>query len=659
MISLRTKVGICGLLSMVLLGCATIPKSQVLEQAHTQVELVSDVSAVTPDQSFWVAIHMKMDPHWHVYWQNPGDSGLAPKIKWILPDGFKAGALQWPYPKVIRSEDLVTYGYEGEVLLLNRIKPPHAIDQNTVQFQAEVTWLACEVPCITGKGTVSLTLPVSKERIVPHPEWEKKFNETKAKLPIKLPDGSVVAWEDSDRIKLVVYPQTITPDRIQSVEFFPLVDDLIEHSAPQKFERILGNKSFSLSLKRNARSANQTVKKVEGVLVVHSSQRTQAWVFSTSLEKAPVSIPMKPLVAKSPVVTASLLGMLIFSFIGGILLNLMPCVFPVLSIKALTIVKHNRSRAMLTRSVFGYTVGVVGTFLLFAVLIILLREAGQSVGWGFQFQSPYFVGGMAIFLFLLALNLLGFFEWPSLGGLSFNQKKDDPLLEAFASGILATIVATPCTAPFMGTAMSFALTQNANVNLLIFMFLGLGMAFPLILLCLFPPLVKKLPKPGPWMTTFKKIMALPLLATVVWLLWVVAGQIQTTKAEPVAPTTLQHPQSTLEWVPYHPNAVQQALKDGKIVFIDFTARWCLTCQVNKKLAFNSDVIRLFKEKGVVAFKADWTNYDETITAGLAQYGKNSVPFNIFLYRENGQETQKALPEILTPAIVSEALKSIP
>jgi thiol:disulfide interchange protein DsbD len=356
--------------------------------------------------------------------------------------------------------------------------------------------------------------------------------------------------------------------------------------------------------------------------------------------------------------------------------------------------------------VFGYVLGVTATFMVFALILISLREAGQSAGWGFQFQSPHFVVSMAILLFVMALNLFGIFEWILPVFMTSGGKSKSAVIESFLAGVLATIVATPCTAPFMGTALSFSLTQGPMVNLLIFIFIGLGMAFPFVLLCAFPTLLQKLPKPGAWMEDFKKLMGFPLLATVLWLLWVLAGQRDSSavimllgglllitfgfwlrkvgkslvwhmlgwfaillgiifpldhlRVAPVS-APLQIENQDLEWLTYNPTSIQQRLEEGKIVFIDFTARWCLTCQVNKRIALeNAEVVKLFADRGVVRYEADWTNQDPGISAALAEFGKNSVPVYVFLYlpEQGGQRQQKILPELLTPAIVKEALNTI-
>lgn len=690
-------------------SCASISEPPVIYDAHTKVDLISDVTTIKPGEPFWAAVRMRMDKDWHVYWRNPGDSGLAPTIKWQLPDGFSAGPIQWPYPKRIDSRDLTSYGYESEVLLPVEITPPARINAANIELNAQVHWLACEVPCIPGQASLSLPFKVAAQGPAVKSRWQESILTAQRKLPVDAPAAWFTAFENATMIKLVVAPETTLLSTITSAQFFPFADDLIEHGAPQSFMKSADGRSFTLQVLRNKRYAAKPRTVIDGILVAQvDGGQPVIWNVSTAPR---VSQPQASSTEKVPaafggVADTSLVLMLVFSFIGGMILNLMPCVFPVLSLKVLNVVNHSRSRKMLLQSVIGYSMGVVSSFVALSLVLIALRQAGQSAGWGFQFQSVYFVTGMAVFLFVMALNLFGLFEWAVPGVWIAQKKQRFVVLESVLTGVLATVVATPCTAPFMGTALSFALTQSAFNNILIFMFLGLGMSAPFAVLAFFPKLLKRLPKPGPWMEQFKIFLGFPLLATVVWLLWVLAGQrgpgvviavlfgllgialgfwlkrvanrhralrvlgvlvicaglyLPFAAAGSFQPTkaALQSQDDSLQWVSFEPDLVEKNVKAGKVVFIDFTARWCLTCQVNKKLALeNPQVVQSFVKKGVVAFRADWTDNDATITTALAQFGKNSVPFNVFLYSADGRQESKILPEILTPAIVLETLNQI-
>ncbi len=667
-------------------------RAQVVYDAHTEAELISENTAIRPGEPFWAALRLKTDPHWHTYWQNPGDSGLETRIKWDLPQGFSAGPILWPYPERIDAAGLTAYGYEDETFLLVQIFPPPSIEADRVTIKARADWLACEVPCIPGKGDLSLVLPVSQEEQIPD-ERRSLFDKARGRLPVQDPVWKITASENADEINIVFFPPD--PKNIRHIEFFPIAPDLIEHTAEQSLSS--SGQGLGLVLQKNKRTPTK-YERLEGVAVVYGNDQKV-------LQALEVDIPFGTGVPAKAVSEPSghIAPILFFAFLGGMLLNLMPCVFPVLSIKVLTFVNHAHDKRSLLRSALHYTAGIVVSFFILALALIILREGGEQIGWGFQFQSPYFIVGMAFFLLLLSLNLLGVFEW-GVPLLSVSAGKGQKGNEAFFSGVLAVIVATPCTAPFMGTAMSFALTQSKAVNLLVFTFLGLGMAFPFFLFCLWPRLLKFLPKPGAWMENFKKFLAFPLLATVVWLLWVLAGQkgslsvifmlagfvlfalglwmaaalrtkilqilgvvcmivgvlwpvgyIRSAAPVDVAQESAEH---GIAWRDFDESVLRQVPED-KIVFIDFTARWCLTCQVNERLALDHpDVVAKFKELDIVPVKADWTNHNETISRALAEFGKNSVPFYVILYSVKGQRQEEVLPEILTPTIVLTSIEKV-
>jgi thiol:disulfide interchange protein DsbD len=568
-------------------------------------------------------------------------------------------------------------------------------------LQARVDWLACEVPCIPGRADLSLDLPV-REQSQQNPGQKENFERARAQWPVNDLNLKVTGIDEGNNIRLVgQLPQALRPAR---VEFFPFEQDIIEHSAPQVFRISQDKKSFSLVLQKNGRSAKQ-LKQLKGVAVAYGAMNhvLKAWDVEAALTlgKSPTGFNSG---------SGSLWLMLGFAFLGGMILNLMPCVFPILSIKVLTFIRHAHDRRALIKSVSGYTLGVVTTFALLAFFLIVLRGGGNNIGWGFQFQSPYFVSGISVFLFLIALNFFGLWEWR----LSFSVSRANPNVfhwsEAFFSGILAVIVATPCTAPFMGTALGFAFTQPTVVSLLIFIFLGLGLAFPFAGLCLFPGLLNKLPKPGPWMEYFKKFLGFPLLATVIWLLWVLAGQkgvyaviaqlfgcllialglwihrlggagrvkakflewlawlmivagivlpLNYLRTASSIQGIISEQKSKIQWLNFDQELLSRLPQEGKIVFVDYTARWCLTCQVNKRLVLeHPDVVRKFKEMGIVAIKADWTNHDDEITQSLAEFGKNSVPLYVLIYPSREGVKTQLLPEILTVKIVLQSLGKI-
>jgi thiol:disulfide interchange protein len=668
--------------------------AQTVYDAHTHVEFIQPHQSIIPGEAFWIGLHMKMDPGWHVYWRNPGDSGLPPKIKWEWTEGFSGGDIQWPYPERINAGDLTAYGYANEVIFPIEVMPPSQLTETQVTLKARVDWLACEGPCIPGKGDFLIVLPVGEKQST-DPAGQKLIEKAIQNLPQPFPDITLKAWQSADNFQIhFISPRQET---IESIQFFPFDENLIVHSAQQQWS-MNSDKKVTLSLVKNKRNGNVLVSRIDGVIEIKFQNLENVQAFQ-------ISVPVQedlPFSEKSSESLMVILLMFFFSFLGGLILNLMPCVFPVLSIKVLAFIQHAHNRRSLYLSALGYSLGVVAAFASLAVVLIILKESGQYFGWGFQFQSPYFVTGIALLLFLIALNLFGLFEWHL--PLSGTFKNEGGWSESFMTGILAVIVATPCTAPFMGTALSFALTQSPLVNILIFVFLGIGLAFPFVLLCFFPSLIRILPKPGKWMDDFKKCLSFPMLATVIWLLWVLAGQkgswaiiavligmlcigfglwLRTVSLSKkplihilaiaviclgvalpfkIIGSLEENKEVSLsqeEWLPYDESLIAQKEKEGKIIFIDFTARWCLTCQVNERIALNHpDVKKAFKEKGILTFKADWTNQDEKITKALADFGKNSVPVYVFIYEEEGQRKVVLLPEILTPKLVMEFINKI-
>jgi DsbC/DsbD-like thiol-disulfide interchange protein/cytochrome c biogenesis protein CcdA len=614
------------------------PQSNAVRDVHVEAQLIAEGNSIAPAQSFWVALRLKMDSQWHVYWKNPGDSGTPPKIKWHLPEGFKAGDIQWPYPTKIDQPPLRTYGYEEEVFLLVKIDPPSQLTGETVTLKARTDWLMCKIECIPGRAELEFQLPVSSEPPQPNSPWIKHFADTRARLPLE-ESGWAIAAQDHNRTLTI---RLNNPDayKLSDVYFFPERDDLINHADEQILKEVPGG--YELAVTRS-NLFTKPLTRLKGILVSKEGWRgpdTEAALTVDIPVGAPTQTPLK------------LPAALLFAFIGGLILNLMPCVLPVLSLKVLGLIKQageDRSKMRLHGLIF--TAGVVVSFWVLAGILIALRAAGQQIGWGFQFQSPPFLIFLSLVFLIFALNLFGVFE---IAGPQINAPRKQGMTGIFLNGVLATITATPCTAPFMGTALGFALSQSPQVALGIFTSLGLGMSSPYLLLTFFPPLLRLLPKPGPWMIKFKKFLGVLLLATVVWLLWVLGTQVGFLKDGPASQETSS---AKIVWQNYSPELIEQLRAENKIVFLDFTARWCLTCQVNERIALdNAKVVEKFKELGVVAVKADWTSYDETITRALAAFGKNSIPLYV-LYPKD-QKEPVILPEIITPGTVLEALKKI-
>jgi thiol:disulfide interchange protein len=606
-------------------------------QAHTHVRLVSEQNAVVPGGTFWVGFDFVLDDGWHVYWQNPGDSGLSPTIKWVLPEGIKAGDVQWPYPQRLNVGPLTSFGYEHEVLLL----VPVSIDGNIqsshdVNLQSKVYWLACREVCIPGRADLNLSLPLVKNISgTTFNSLKASFDQTRQHLPQQIPSITSHAVLQGSQWQMDIQ----TPLKGQGdIIFYPFRDDVIEHAVAQHTQKTSNGYQVILT-KSHIYPGNLT--SLDGVAVNPAGWddqgQTKAITIQAPVDMAPVHIPI--------------LAACLFALIGGLLLNLMPCVLPVLSIKVLHLVERHPDRTIALRHSLTYALGILTSVWALALLLFILKSAGQFAGWGFQFQSPVFVIIVALVLFLFALNLFGVFEFSFFlnGPLTVRPKG---YRASFLSGVMTTIVASPCTAPFMGTALTAGLSQPNIVGFGIFTFLGLGLALPFVLLSAFPFLLSFVPKPGPWMLHLKKILGFILLACVIWLLWVFG--IQTGLGDL---SKFYKPTHELQWQAYSSTAVSQARQSGHGVFIDFTADWCINCQVNDRLVLqNREVVRVFKERGIIAFKGDWTKYDPAITKALTSFGRDSIP--VYVYYPPGANAPVFLPQIITPKMILERIRQV-
>ncbi len=601
---------------LILMACV-IPmtsEAQSITAAHTEVSLLSEARAVKPGDSFWVGVRMRMEDKWHVYWRNPGDSGLAPEIKWTLPEGWKADPIQWPTPIRIDVPPLTAYGYDKEVIFLVKIKTsPQTSLSSTLPVQADVTWLACQIDCIPGKGTLIQPLTtaevteldpivsgdfVKARQLIPHEQCPWKVN---ANLLPK-------QWQ-------ITIAATDTPEHAQ---FFPFRNDIMLHASPQIFSLI--SSGFNLIIPKS-NLLTIIPKEIEGLITVDGIS-------------CKATIPVSAVAAIDPQVNVTLWLACLFAFIGGLILNIMPCVLPVLSLKVIALAQHRYSRreSLLHGGVFA--AGVIISFVLLALILVLVQNAGTHIGWGFQFQSPAVVAGMALLFIVLALNLFGVFEigtqFTTLGSVAQSARG---LKSSFLNGLLATLVATPCTAPFMGTAIAYALTQSPLYVLIVFTCLGFGMALPMLTLSAFPSLFKFIPKPGPWMNTLKRIMGILMLVSALWLVWVLNVQLGTRA-------------TSNQWKKFTPQLIEQYQKEGKAYFLDFTAAWCLTCQVNDRLVLqHPKVVENFKKKNIILIKADWTTYDPAITQALSQRGRQSIP--LYVYYNSAQGIEEILGESIT------------
>jgi thiol:disulfide interchange protein len=680
---------------------------------RTEVQLISEVKTIQPGTPFWVGLQFKPRPGWHTYWRNPGDSGAPTRIDWTLPNGFKAGELVYPYPERMPIGPLMNFGYKGENLLLTELTPPANLPaQQPVTLQAQASWLVCEVECVPEEASFTLTLPVTPDAPTIDSSWADAFAKTRQALPQPSPWTVTFQPEPNNLVFRVNAPE-LKAGQIEQVSFFPDRDGVISNAAEQTVA--FDDKGLTLRVAQGNQAAPD---KVEGVLVVRekldSQTTTQAFTIAaqpakTSAATSPASVPA----------TVNIWNTLLLALLGGIVLNLMPCVFPVLSLKALGIAqKAQQSTRQARMHGLAFTAGVLASFAVVVGVLLVLRGLGQQIGWGFQLQSPAFVLVMAYVLFAVGLNLSGVFVvGASIMGLGQGLASKSGYVGEFFTGVLATVMATPCTAPFMATAVSAALTQPAPVAIAIFLTLGFGLALPYLVISFTPALRRYLPKPGAWMETFQQLLAFPIYGAVAWLLWVLTLQTgtdglgvalagllaiafaawlyhktQTSRqfwrqvclvgslstlvlALTLTPlvenspapnsqatnsgTTNPSTKSGLAWQPYTSDQLERLRQSGQPVFVNFSAAWCVTCLMNERVALSQpEVISAFQEKGVALVKADWTNRDTAITEALNKFGRSGVPLYVLYPRGLDQGEPVILPQVLAPATVQDALKQV-
>jgi len=678
---------------------------------NVEAELVSAATSAAPGAPATVALRLKMREGWHTYWQNPGDSGLPTTIEWKLPAGVTAGPIQWPAPNALPAGPLVNYGYEGEVYLPTTLTvAPGVKAGRDLAVAARAEWLVCKETCIPEGADLNLALPV-KPGAQPHPKWGAPLAATLASLPKPLAKWTVEARGDGQQVQLALTPPDGAADP-GVLRFFPFQEGRIEASSPQTVSR--DGAAYVLALPVAYQLAPGFTRVAGVISAAGGIGDAKAATIDVPLAGAVVAGP-KPVDAKAPtlVITSSapgasmtLLLALVLAFVGGAVLNLMPCVLPVLSIKVLGFAEHHDSPSTMRREGLAYGAGVLATFVGLALALIAFRTAGEQLGWGFQLQSPLFVSLLALLFFVMGLNLSGVFEFGNVAPSSVRGwTSRNRTLDAFGTGVLAVVVASPCTAPFMGAALGFALAQPASETVAVFLALGVGMALPYVLLAWFPAWRRALPRPGAWMVRFKQLLAFPLYATVAWLAWVLGTQIDVDAvlrlaialiavalalwswhawrlggrrgwqvvalaalvgavlvARPLAspPPADASPakasaSATGPWRAYTPDGLATLAASGP-VFVDFTAAWCVTCQVNKRLVLNDPaVLEALAAKKVTLVRADWTRRDPDITRALAALGRNGVPVYA-LYRP-GREPL-LLPEVLTARTVADALATL-
>jgi len=690
----------------------TLPgQATPVQTEHVEAELIAENLSLAAGGDNWLALRIAPEDGWHVYWRNPGDSGLATTLAWTLPAGISAGDLQWPYPHRSALGDIVNYGYGKETLLLVPLTvPANWSGGASVNLQAKAKWLVCKDICIPGSADLSLTLPVTSPGTPQQadPRWRDAFSSTRAQLPQPAPADWKVQFATHGGAGEGDFSLAVKGAHFSAggaIEFFPYVSDLVKHSAPQR----LAN-SADHGLRISQTLGDYFVKpptQVDGELVVHDGDSVKAWEIHAqpgTVEPVPQGAAGSALPAAAEAAAPLSLALVLLSaLLGGLILNLMPCVFPVLSIKAISLIEARAKVARRQRGhALAYTFGVLATFGGLAGVLLALRGGGMAVGWGFQLQQPVFVAVLAYLFFGMGLSMSGVVQFGTrLMGVGQSLAADNGYRGSFFTGVLAVAVASPCTAPFMGTALGYALGQPAALAMLVFLALGLGLALPFLLIGFFPRLGKLLPRPGAWMETFKQVMAFPLYLSVVWLLWVLGGitdrsgmavallgltlvafalwlwnrpgrvagllklaallaalallsspQIRTVSAGGGTPAAAKPGSAAIE--PWSEQRVTELRAQGRTIFVDMTADWCITCKVNEHVALDTAAVRqVFADQQVAWLQGDWTRADPAITQLLTTYGRSGVPLYL-VYVKGGDP--KVLPQLLTPSIVVDSLK---
>jgi thiol:disulfide interchange protein DsbD len=688
---------------------AQINAKSVVKTDQVRAELVAHApEGVGSGKTLWAGLLIEHQPHWHTYWRNSGDSGLPTVLEWDLPKGVSAGELAWPLPKKLKLGTLINYGYEDKVLLPVPIsiapdfRP--SLFSSDLSIKLKARWLVCRNECIPQEGEFALSIPTQGSTVLNGADFAAAWSAQPQALSAQ--GSSVQIQGQSLRVVLANLPAQLQG---QTLDFFPETPEVIDPSAPwkQAWQGPLWVAEVPLSAQRSNSPSLMPVVLTAGSTGWRSELPvTGAWPTLASPAALTTALQQNPLAAIGPQASAGLgitfLGALLGALLGGLILNLMPCVFPVLAIKVLAFTRHENDTRGHRLSGLAYTAGVVLSFMALGLLLIGLRLTGESLGWGFQLQNPWVVAGLAALFTVIGLNLAGVFEFGQFAPSSLaSLQLRHPMADAFLTGVLAVAVASPCTAPFMGASLGLAVNLPAPQALLIFATMGLGLALPYLIASWVPAVAHALPRPGVWMQTFRKLMALPMFATVVWLVWVLGQQSGIDGAAALLALLLalsgilwsltlpgsggrliafilialgawatwgfgpnviksevdsQVPDRSARWQPWSPGQVEALVEEGQIVFVDFTAAWCVSCQYNKKTTLaDSAVLADFDARRVQLLRADWTRRDPAITAALAQLGRNGVPVYVF-YKKGAAPV--LLSEILTVAEVRSALAGL-
>ncbi len=656
---------------------------------QVQAELMAHApDGADPGKTVWVGLQLTHKPEWHTYWKNAGDSGLPTALNWTLPAGVTAGEIVWPTPHKIRIGNLANYGYEGTVLLpvpltiSPEFKP--SLLNSDVDIKLKATWLVCRKECIPEEGEFALKLPVKGSTAINSSQFNAAFAQAPKTVLPAVAGVTLASTITIDGSSIALAVQNLPVNlRDKTLEFYPESNEVIETAAAfsQSWNGAVWNARVPLSAQRSNSPSVMPIVLAADVDGVRQSFRSEIKV-TGDWPKVAAAVQMPPALETALKANAAsstptgppitLLAAILGALIGGMILNLMPCVFPVLAIKVMSFAQHADDRRAHKISGLAYTAGVVVSFLALGAFMLALRAGGEQLGWGFQLQSPAVVAALAVLFTVLGLNLAGVFEFGSLvpSAIASKQAKN-PVVNSFLSGVLAAAIASPCTAPFMGASLGLAVGLPASEALFVFGAIGVGMALPYLAASFIPAVARAMPRPGAWMDTFRRVMAFPMFATVVWLVWVLGQQsgidgagallallvalsmviwaftlkgrsrtalglfsvallVAATAAigpnilKPIEVASVAGPGD--RWQAWQPGRVEQILSTGQPVFVDFTAAWCVTCQYNKKTTLShKDVLADLDAKNVALLRADWTRRDPAITAALQQLGRNGVP----------------------------------
>ena len=639
--------------------------------SNSSFEIIPEKVSIFNENEIYLIVKFDLEKNWHTYWKNPGDSGEPASFEWDLPEGFEISEAMWPTPELIPYPPLTTFGYTDQLELLFKLLLPEGVKENSV-IAVSSKWLVCADVCIPQEGSVSFDL-FKANQAYPS-QIEQLLSKIKQKIPL---DNGKTITSKIEEDRLVLNLEELGLD-ITDAYFFPFRKDVIDYSVNQKLKK--NDEEVSLSL---AFIENTDVSLIKGGILKTNAGSQELRLLQRNFQS---EVSLRP-------EFISLMTAILFSLIGGLLLNLMPCVFPVISLKILNFVNHSENRSQTSLHGMFFSLGAILMFVLIGLSVLVLKSIGMDVGWGYQLQSPIVVSLLIfLFIFLAGFFLLNVNFFNTLLSIGTTGLKAPNYVNSFATGFLAVIVATPCTAPFMGSALGFAILQPGFSSFLIFFALGIGFTFPYILLSIFPGLVSILPKPGQWMETFKQFMAFPMMLTALWLIWVLSSQISSfqlilvllgislivffywlnqlniTSASgkrfrvfvylfifvSIFLTLPTQNISTQE----NTNVFSEAELNKKLeqgpVFLNFTADWCITCKVNERVALKTkNTLNLFKEKEIFYMEADWTNKNKVISEKLESFGRSSIPLYVFYPERDKQPI--ILPEILSESVIEDYL----